>query len=207
MAGLRPTSERVRAALFSIIGSDAVEGRRVVDLYAGTGALGLDALSRGAEHVDFVEQSARLCSAIRQHLRQWSLTPRARVHRGKVLNRIESLQGEYDLVMADPPYGIPEIERLITRLQSARLVKPGGVVVLEHRSDDVQDYAVGRFSLETTRKYGDTAITVLSAGDIRGRSHLPRQLRPGALRASGHSQARGEGIRRAHYRRLQIAAD
>ena len=168
VAGLRPTSERVRAALFSIIGSDAVEGRRVVDLYAGTGALGLDALSRGAEHVDFVEQSARLCSAIRQHLRQWSLTPRARVHRGKVLNRIESLQGEYDLVMADPPYGSSEIERLITRLQSARLVKPGGVVVLEHRSDDVQDYAVGRFSLETTRKYGDTAITVLSAGDIRG---------------------------------------
>ena len=168
VAGLRPTSERVRAALFSIIGSDAVEEKRVADLYAGTGALGLDALSRGAEHVDFVEQSGRLCSAIREHLRQWSLTPRARVHRGKVLDRIESLLGGYDLVMADPPYGSSEIERLVARLQSARLVKPGGVVVLEHRSDNVQDYAVGRFSLETTRKYGDTAITVLSAGDTCG---------------------------------------
>ena len=62
VAGLRPTSERVRAALFSIIGSDAVEGKRVVDLYAGTGALGMDALSRGAEHVDFVEQSSEDCA-------------------------------------------------------------------------------------------------------------------------------------------------
>ena len=168
VSGLRPTSERVRAAIFSIIGTDAVEGRRVADLYAGTGALGLDALSRGAKYVDFVEQSIRLCSAIRQHLRQWSLTPKAGVHRARVLNSIDSLPGEYDLVMADPPYGSSEIERLVARLQSARLVKPGGVVVLEHRSDDAGDYAVGRFSLETTRKYGDTAITVLSAGDIRG---------------------------------------
>ena len=168
VAGLRPTSERVRAALFSIIGSDAVEGKRVADLYAGTGALGLDSLSRGAEHVDFVEQSGRLCSAIREHLRRWSLTTKARVHRRKVLNRIDSLPGRYDLVIADPPYGSSEIERLVARLQSARLVKPGGVVVLEHRSDNVQDYAVGRFSLETTRKYGDTAITVLSAGDTCG---------------------------------------
>jgi 16S rRNA (guanine(966)-N(2))-methyltransferase RsmD len=164
VSGLRPTSERVRAALFAIIGSDAVEGCRVADLYAGTGALGLDALSRGAKHVDFVEQNARLCSAIREHLRQWSLTPRARVHRGKVLNRIESLTGEYDLVMADPPYGDSEIESLVARLQSARLVRPGGMVILEHRSNDTQDYAVGRFCLETTRKYGDTAITVLTAG-------------------------------------------
>ena len=168
VSGLRPTSERVRAAMFSIIGTDAVEGRRVADLYAGTGALGLDALSRGAKHVDFVEQSTRLCSAIRQHLRQWSLTPKARVHRGRVLNRIESLLGEYDLVIADPPYGSSEIARLVNRLQSTRLVKTDGMVVLEHRSDDVQDYAVGRFSLETTRKYGDTAITVLAAGDISG---------------------------------------
>ena len=168
VSGLRPTSERVRAALFSIIGSDAVEESRVADLYAGTGALGLDALSRGAKHVDFIEQNARLCSAIRDHLREWSLAQRAGVHRGKVLNRIESLMGGYDLVIADPPYGSSEIEKLVARLQSERLVNRDGLVVLEHRSDDGQDYAVGRFSLETTRKYGDTAITVLAAGEARG---------------------------------------
>jgi 16S rRNA G966 N2-methylase RsmD len=87
---------------------------------------------------------------------------------GKVLKRIDSLPGGYDLVMADPPYGDSEIDRLVARLQSQRLVKPGGVVVLEHSSGDVQDYAVGRFSLETSRIYGDTAITVLSAGESRG---------------------------------------
>ncbi len=164
VSGLRPTAERVRAAVFSIIGPNAVEGRRVADLYAGSGAFGLDALSRGAEHVDFVEKNARLCSAIRAHLKRWSLDTRATALRGKVLNRIESLQGRYDLVFADPPYGGSEIERLVARLQSPRLVGPGGIVVLEHGSDDTQDYAVGRFSLQTTRKYGDTAITVLAAG-------------------------------------------
>ena len=166
--GLRPTSERVRAALFSILGPNAVEGKRVADLYAGTGALGLDALSRGAEHADFVEQSARLCSAIRSQLREWSLEGRGTVYGGRVLSRIELLPGGYDLVMADPPYDSNEFTRLIDRLQSEELVKIGGTVILEHRSDDSGDYSRGRFTSRTQRVYGDTMITVLSAGAAIG---------------------------------------
>ena len=168
VAGLRPTSERVRAALFSIIGPGAVEGKRVADLYAGTGALGLDALSRGAEWVSFVERNGRLCSAIREQLRLLEMDAQARVHRGAVLRVVESLPGGYDLVIADPPYDSSELADLAEALQSPRLLNAGGMLVLEHRADNKEEYAVGRFSLRTSRTYGDTGITILTAGVVNG---------------------------------------
>ena len=168
VAGLRPTSERVRAALFSIIGPEAVEGKRVADLYAGTGALGLDALSRGAEWVSFVERNGRLCSTIREQLRLLEMDAQARVHRGAVLRVVEALPGGYDLVMADPPYDSSELADLVEALQSPRLLNTGGLLVLEHRADNKEEYAVGRFSLKTSRTYGDTGITILTAGVVNG---------------------------------------
>ena len=163
-AGLRPTSERVRAALFSIIGSEAVDGKRVADLYAGTGAIGLDALSRGAASADFVESNRRLCGELSERLSSWSLDARAKVYRGRVLKTLERLPGGYDLVVADPPYSSTELAEVVDRLQSERLVNPGGLVVLEHRSGVTGEFATGRFELETTKTYGDTALTVLLAG-------------------------------------------
>ena len=167
-SGLRPTSERVRAALFSIIGAEAVEGKRVADLYAGTGALGLEALSRGAAWVSFVERNGRLCSTIREHLGLLDLDSRAEVRRGAVLRTVESLPGGYDLVMADPPYDSDELTDLVEALQSPRLLNTGGLVVLEHRSGEEEEYAFGRFSLRASRTYGDTGITILTAGDVNG---------------------------------------
>ncbi len=166
--GLRPTSERVRAALFSIIGPGAVEGKRVADLYAGAGTLGLEALSRGAAWVSFVERNGRLCSAIREHLRLLGLASRAEVRRGTVLRTVESLPGGYDLALADPPYDSGELGEVVEALQSPRLMNAGGLLVLEHRSDDDEEYAVGRFSLRTARTYGDTGITILTAGEANG---------------------------------------
>ena len=167
-SGLRPTSERVRAALFSIIGAEAVEGKRVADLYAGAGTLGLEALSRGAAWVSFVERNGRLCSAIRGHLGALGLDSQAEVRRGAVLRTVESLPGGYDLVMADPPYDSDELAELVEALQSPRLMNAGGLAVLEHRSDDEAEYAFGRFSLRASRTYGDTGITILTAGDVNG---------------------------------------
>lgn len=161
--GLRPTSERVRAALFSIIGSDAIDGKRVADLYAGTGAIGLDALSRGAAWADFVESNHRLCRELTERLKSWSLDDRARVYRGRVLNVLKGLPGGYDLVVADPPYSSGELGRVVERLQPEEMVNPGGLVVLEHRAGHGENFATGRFELETTKTYGDTALTVLSA--------------------------------------------
>ena len=136
----------------------------MADLYAGTGAIGLDALSRGAAWVDFVESNRRLCGELTKRLRSWSLDTRARVYRGRVLNMLGRLPGGYDLVVADPPYSSDELMGVVERLHSEQLVNPGGLVVLEHRSGVTGEFATGRFELETIKTYGDTALTVLSAG-------------------------------------------
>ncbi len=167
--GLRPTSERTRAALFSIIGDGATRGRRAADLYAGTGALGIEALSRGAAWVDFVEANARLCAALRARLAEWRLDDRAKVHRGRTLKALETLAGGYGLILADPPYGDSgEIARLLDRLQTPGLLADGGLAVLEHRAGVELEIPNGRLKLEITKTYGDAAITALSAGAAHG---------------------------------------
>ena len=167
--GLRPTPERARAALFSMLGDAAARGRRVADLYAGTGALGIEALSRGAAWVDFVEANARLCAALRARLADWSLDDRAKVHRGRTLKVIETLAGGYDLILADPPYDSGEAARLLDRLRSPGLLANGGVAVLEHRAGaEIIPPDGGGLTLKTTKTYGDTAITALSFGAANG---------------------------------------
>ena len=100
--GLRPTSERVRAALFSILGAEAVEGARVLDLFAGTGALGMEALSRGAVRADFVEVHGGSCREIRRSLDELGLGETGRVRRGAVPRALDGLEGGYDLILAGP---------------------------------------------------------------------------------------------------------
>ena len=100
--GLRPTSERVRAALFSILGAEAVEGARVLDLFAGTGALGMEALSRGAARADFVEVHGGSCREIRRSLEEFGLGETGRVHRGAVPRALDGLEGGYDLILRGP---------------------------------------------------------------------------------------------------------
>ena len=90
------------------------------------------------------------------------------MRRGAVLRTVESLPGGYDLVMADPPYDSSELTDLVEALQSPRLLNAGALVVLEHRSNDEEEYAFGRFSLRASRTYGDTGITILTAGDVNG---------------------------------------
>src|SRR5882757_9379369 len=101
----RPTSDRVREALFSILGG--VEGDEVLDLFAGTGALGIEALSRGAKQVTFVEQARAALRALRQNLRQLDLEPRAQVIAAPVERVLQSPSWPaetFDLVLIDPPY-------------------------------------------------------------------------------------------------------
>ena len=174
--GLRPTSERVRAALFSIIGPDAVEGKRVLDLYAGTGALGIDALSRGASWVDFVERDRRTCGAIRGLLRQLSMIGNAGVHTGQVRKVLPRLEGSYDLIFADPPYESGELVNLLDELDMSKLVADEATVVFEYRSNAEPIKPTGRFSHITDRKYGDTLVTIMRAGATDAKSSLSRNI-------------------------------
>ena len=167
-SSIRPTSDRVRGAIFSILGADAVRGARTLDLYAGSGALGLEALSRGAESVDFVESNGRRCGHIRSALATLGSSERGKVFNGRVERIAESLEGEYGLVFADPPYALDEWDRVMRALNRPGMLAEGGVVVAEHRHGAAMADEYGRLSLLLRRRYGDTEISVYEVGGLDG---------------------------------------
>ncbi|MBI4312061.1 MAG: 16S rRNA (guanine(966)-N(2))-methyltransferase RsmD [Chloroflexi bacterium] len=158
-ASLRPTSDRVRGALFQIV-RDAVEGARALDLYAGTGALGIEALSRGAASCDFVEQDGRLCQAIRQNLERAGFSDKGQVHRARVEQALRFLKGPFQLVLLDPPYALAGAAEIMDGLGRLPLLAQEAVVVLEHGSRDAVQEDYGGLHMKTQRKYGDTSLSV-----------------------------------------------
>ena len=159
-AGLRPTSDRVREALFEILASRDTDLASVLDLYSGTGALGIEALSRGAEHCDFVEADARTCAIIRDTLASTRLTDRARVDQMPVVRAVSRLNGPYTLVVADPPYEYDRAESELGHVIEAGLLAPAAVVAVEHsRRRDWPEELAGKARL-LSRRYGDSALTL-----------------------------------------------
>ena len=165
---LRPTSDRVRGAIFSILGPGRVEGKRVLDLYAGTGVLGIEALSRGAAWADFVEADDRLARQIKESLAELSLEGRGRAYRTRVEEALDTLPGDYELVFADPPYGMDVGDLLMGPLGKSHLLKDQAVVVVEHRYGARLADEYGRLVQMTQRRYGDTGITIYIAGATDG---------------------------------------
>jgi 16S rRNA (guanine966-N2)-methyltransferase len=161
----RPTSDRVREALFSILGD--IEGFTVLDLYAGTGALGIEALSRGARHATFVEQARSALRSLRQNLTALDLAERSRIVAAPV-ERVLSVppwpSETFDLVLIDPPYAaLSERQRGADLGQSLSrgvfaTLRAGGRVVLEHAAGDVAPVISG-LRIENTRMYGDSALS------------------------------------------------
>ena len=162
-AGVRPTSDRVREALFAQLG--VLEDARVLDLYAGTGALGIEALSRGAAQATFVERSAASLAVLRDNLGRLGLGPQSRVMRGDALALVRRLgrsAERFDLVLADPPYALELGPALLAALAAAQIVALGGTVVIESaRRHPVRP--VPGWRVVSERRYGDTVVTRLSA--------------------------------------------
>ncbi len=157
----RPTQARVREALFSILGD--MSGLRVLDLYAGTGALGIEALSRGASHATFVESDRHAVACVRENLTSLGLEGRSEVLPLRVTAARKSLtkQEPFDLVLCDPPWSEAES----AALELARLVDQGGLaaegrVVLEHSARSARLEPAGLFAYDQ-RVWGDTATTLL----------------------------------------------
>ncbi len=158
----RPTSDRVREALFAVIAAEReVEGARVLDLYAGTGALAFEALSRGAAHATIVETAPAALGAIARNVDALAVRDRVRVVASRVERAARALApgAPYDLVFADPPYSrvaSGEAARALASLVS--LFDPRDLVVLEHASRDPPP-AVDGLALASTRRYGDTSLS------------------------------------------------
>ena len=179
---LRPTTEKVRAAIFSILGGQ-VDGARVLDLYAGTGAMGLEALSRGAESADFVEGDARACSTINTNIRSLGYDDLARVIRARAEKAVASpatLLGSstagqnclpYDLVFIDPPYDDDPWDDIMTGLSDGTLLRQDVTVVAEHGSSRTLAGVYGRLSLQRTRRYGGSSISIYTLSIHTGSIH------------------------------------
>ena len=156
----RPTSDRVREALFSALGD--VAGARVLDLYAGTGALGIEALSRGAARATFVESARPALAALRENLASLGLEGDARVVARSVTACASggALPGPFDLVLADPPYAaLADVPPAVVALVGGGALAPGARVVVEHASRDPAPTIAGLVP-RPSRTYGDTAVTI-----------------------------------------------
>ncbi|HEY6196412.1 MAG TPA: 16S rRNA (guanine(966)-N(2))-methyltransferase RsmD [Candidatus Eisenbacteria bacterium] len=161
----RPTSDRVREALFMALGS--LDGVRVVDLYAGSGALAIEALSRGAAWADLVERDVRARGAIARNLDELGLGERVRVWPLKLpggLARLSSVLARAEVVFVDPPYGGSDARAVLTGLGARDVLKPGTRVVLETHAKDVVPEREGTLARERERRYGETAVHVYRAG-------------------------------------------
>ena len=162
--GVRPTSDRVRESLFNSLGQ-FFEGGRVLDLYAGTGALGIEALSRGCGHAVFVERDRAARALILENLRRTGFADRAEVLGGEVeavVGQLVTRRDRFDLIFADPPYRIAaEVGGILHRLRS--LLAPGGRVAIESGEAPVEG-AGGKKGV--ARRYGGTFITILDRSEL-----------------------------------------
>lgn len=161
----RPTSDRVREALFMALGP--LEGVRVVDLFAGSGALAIEALSRGAEWADLVDHDRRAREAIERNLTDLALTERARVWPVRLpagLARLSLALGSAHVVFVDPPYGGADARAVLTGLGKPGVLQPGTRVVLETHSKDVVPEVDGLLVRERERRYGETVVHVYRVG-------------------------------------------
>ena len=162
---IRPTTDRVREAIFSILASLAGDWSRGLDLYAGSGALGIEALSRNAGWVDFVDLEPRCCVIIKQNLANAGLEQKAHVYCLSVSKALSVLDGEYDIIFIDPPYSDTTLESLITQLAGSKYLKDKSLVVVSHASrlPLVDNY--GKLYLAKERRYGDTCISIYCKED------------------------------------------
>jgi len=169
---LRPTSDRVKEAIFDLL-QKFPPGERVLDLFAGTGALGIEALSRGAPNAFFVEESPRSCTVLQRNIEACHLTDQAEVLMREVeagLKVLEKRRGSFDLIFLDPPYGKGLACRTLQALTRISLLSPDALIVAEHSpNEDLTSIP----SLERIdwRKYGGTEVSIFRP---KGKEYLGR---------------------------------
>jgi 16S rRNA (guanine966-N2)-methyltransferase len=160
--GTRPATELVRGAIFSILESAAENWDYVLDLFSGSGALGIEALSRGAGWADFVEQKRGCCDIIRQNLNKAGLEERAHVYCCPVARAISFLDKEYNIILVDPPYANPSIGKIIQRLANSELVTDKTLVVVTHRPQRRLETTYASLNLIKEHRHGDSVIALYS---------------------------------------------
>jgi 16S rRNA (guanine966-N2)-methyltransferase len=163
----RPATDLVKGAIFSILENIAGDWAQVLDLFSGSGALGIEALSRGAGWVDFVEREPKCCAIIKLNLERTGLSERAHVYCCSVSRAISFLDKEYNIVLMDPPYANKSIGGVIEQLASSRLVGKDTVVVVTHSPHLPLNPSYGPLTRIKEHRHGDSCIA------LYGKEELP----------------------------------
>ena len=158
--GIRPTSDLVRGAIFDMLDAMGADYSRVLDLYAGSGALGIEALSRGDGTADFVDDDGTAVAVMRANLNIAGMDGRAQVHRLPAESVTSRLSGPYTLVLADPPYYDGDVFGVPRAVAGSALVGRDSVIVVEHHRRVEPPEALGPFALYRSRRHGDTVVSI-----------------------------------------------
>ena len=156
----RPTTDRVKEGLFSALQFE-IEGRKVLDLFAGTGQLGIECLSRGAASAVFVDRRADAVKLIRENLKLTELADRARVVAGDSMEFLKSLKERFDIVLLDPPYAAGLLEPAIAHLTAFDILNPHGIIVAEHPAERSLQPPAAPYRVRRAYRYGKIAVTVI----------------------------------------------
>ena len=156
----RPATDLVRGAIFSILETTTDNWAQVLDLFSGSGALGIEALSRGADWVDFVEHDPQCCDIIKQNLEKTRLTAQAHIYCCSVAKALSFLDKEYNIILMDPPYSNSSIGDVVTKLANSKLVGANSIVVVTHSPHLHLDSTYATLNLIKEYRHGDSCIAV-----------------------------------------------
>lgn len=159
---VRPTTDRVKEAIFSIIQFE-IEGREVLDLFAGSGQLGIEALSRGAAYATFTDLSKDAVSVIKSNLLTTGLHKNSAVLQTDALTFLKNSKKKFDIILMDPPYSKGLLQKALPF--AAEVTNDGGVIVCEHPHGEEMPEKAGKFALYRSYKYGKLALSVYRIGD------------------------------------------
>jgi len=160
-ASIRPTQDRVREALFNVI-AKKVRNSAVLDLYAGSGSLGIEAISRGAKSAVFVETNVQALRTIKANLKSLGVEDKAHVMKRDVFKAIDKLSNDgkrFDIIFMDPPYYQDLPKKTLLKLEQHAILCPNNIIIIEHSCKDVMPECAYNITLKLQKKYGDTSLS------------------------------------------------
>lgn len=162
--GTRPTGDRVKESVFNILGPFLADAN-VLDLFAGTGNLGLEALSRGAASALFIDKSSASVSLVRENINLTKLTEMAEVLKGDALTLLDRLvkdKKQFELIFCDPPYNKGLVETILAKIDNSDILSMKGIVVVEHSKHEQIRAEFNQLKVKRTEKYGETLVSFLT---------------------------------------------
>ena len=155
----RPTTDRVKEAMFSIIQFD-LPGAAVLDLFGGTGQLGIEAMSRGAKSAVFVDEGEKACALIRENLRRAKMEHQGQVVRGDYMQYLRRCTDKFDIILLDPPYAEEFLENALKCITEIDILQSGGIIVCERPVGKELPWTYEGFTRSRDYKYGKTLVTL-----------------------------------------------